>query len=61
MNVKELLSGTVAHFQSHSEHEHGMSMFKGKKENKALFHFKKMTIYFLTFKMKIQIQNLSAS
>ena len=57
MKVKELLSGTVAHFQSHS----GMSMFKRKKENKALFHFKKMTIYFLTFKMKIEIQILSAS
>lgn len=55
--LSELLSETVAHFQSHS----GMSMDQGKYENKALFHFKKMKTYFLTFKVKLEILNLSTS
>lgn len=35
--LKELLSGTISHFQSYSI----MSMDRGKMVDKALFHFKK--------------------
>lgn len=36
-NLKELLSGTISHFQSYST----MIMDRGKMVDKALFHFKK--------------------
>lgn len=36
-SLKELLSGTISHFQSYST----MIMDRGKMVDKALFHFKK--------------------